>query len=159
MGIETERKFLVNKTKWAAVHKVHGQTIRQKYIQTDKDKTIRIREKGNKGYITIKGKKKGISRAEFEYEIPLKDAIAMMDTFTGGMISKIRFNVKHAGKLWEVDEFHGDNDGLIVAEIELQSEDEVFDLPDWVAKEVTHDPRYYNSNLTIRPYKHWKATK
>lgn len=156
MGIEIERKFLVNNLKWNAINKPEGEIIRQKYILTDEEKTIRIREKGNKGYFTIKGKKKGITRTEFEFEIPLEQALEMMKTFSGGMISKVRYKINFEGKLWEIDEFLDDNIGLIVAEIELRFEDETFSVPDWVAKEVTHDTKYYNSNLAIKPFNRWK---
>lgn len=156
MGIEIERKFLVDKEKWSRVLKPEAETIKQKYLVTDKEKTIRIRIKGEKGFITLKGKKKGLRRSEFEYEIPVKDAVSMMASFGGGMISKTRYKIKHEGKLWEVDEFHEDNEGLIVAEIELQTESETFLSPAWLGKEVSHDSRYYNSNLTIKPYNRWR---
>lgn len=155
MGIEIERKFLVDKEKWNRIKKPEAEVIKQKYIATDKEKTIRIRIKGEKGFITLKGKKKGLRRSEFEYEIPIKDAVSMMASFSGGMISKTRYKIKHEGKLWEVDEFRDDNEGLIIAEIELQTESETFSLPDWVGKEVSHDSMYYNSNLTVKPYKSW----
>ena len=112
--------------------------------------------KGDDYYITIKGNKIGISRFEFEYKIPKSDALELFKNFCEiGVINKTRHYVKHSGHVWEIDEFHGDNQGLIVAEIELSTENEKFEIPSWVSKEVTSDPKYYNMNLTIEPYKNW----
>lgn len=155
MAIEIERKFLVNHQAWKNFNKPNGVTYRQGYISTDPKTTVRVRIAGDKSFLTIKGINKGASRAEFEYAIPLADANEMLDTLTGNEISKTRYKVNYNGKTWEVDEFKGENEGLIVAEIELKDENESFDLPDWVNDEVTMDERYYNSSLSINPYKNW----
>ena len=120
------------------------------------DKTIRVRLTDNKGFITIKGLSTGASRKEFEYPIPEKDAKELLDNFCTTRISKIRNKISYKGKLWEVDEFLDNNAGLIVAEIELSMEQEKFELPDWIANEVTGESKYYNSNLSRHPYKDWK---
>lgn len=156
MGKEIERKFLVDKDKWQQLTKPSGELFRQGYLLTDPSKTIRIRQTSNKAFLTIKGVSVGATRAEFEYEIPFADAKELLDDFSGSELSKIRYKVSFENKVWEVDEFLGDNNGLIVAEIELTSEDEYFNKPEWVANEVTGDDKYYNSNLTVNPYKQWK---
>ncbi|MFT3748482.1 MAG: CYTH domain-containing protein [Agriterribacter sp.] len=155
MPIEIERKFLVNHNKWNALPKPQGKLYRQGYLLNDIHKTIRIRLSNENAFITIKGKTTGATRSEFEYNIPLTDAKQLLDNFSNNEISKTRYNISYKNKLWEVDVFHGENEGLIVAEIELQSEDEPFDIPDWITEEVTHDPKYYNANLAVLPYKHW----
>jgi adenylate cyclase len=155
MGVEIERKFLVNAGKWNALNKPEGIAYRQGYIVKEEAKTVRIRIAGKDGFITIKGKSSGISRSEFEYSIPEPDAEALLAEFCQEIIAKTRYNITYAGKLWEVDVFAEDNDGLIVAEIELDNEAESFDLPDWLAKEVTGDIRYYNSSLAENPFKNW----
>jgi len=155
MGIEIERKFLVKKDSWKALssHNVH---YRQGYLNDAKACSIRIRVAEDKGYLNIKSASLGIFRHEYEYEIPLPEANEMLDSFSlGAVIEKRRFFVEHAGHIWEVDVFEGDNDGLIVAEIELSAEDETFDLPNWVGDEVSDDPRYYNVCLVKHPYKNW----
>ena len=143
--IEIERKFLVDKAKWVAPNK--GCYFQQGYLAQD-GCTLRVRIAQDKAYLTIKGKTIGFSRAEFEYEIPVEDARALMQMSLYPPIEKIRYKVEVGGKLWEVDEFLGANSGLLLAEIELQSEDETFDMPIWVEKEVTGDARYYNSSLS-----------
>ncbi|MFT3949416.1 MAG: CYTH domain-containing protein [Agriterribacter sp.] len=155
MPIEIERKFLINHDKWNALPKPQGKLYRQGYLLNDIHKTIRIRLSNKTAFITIKGKTTGATRSEFEYNIPLTDAKQLLDNFSNNEISKTRYNISYKDKLWEVDVFHGENEGLIVAEIELQSEDEPFDIPDWITEEVTHDPKYYNANLAVLPYKHW----
>jgi CYTH domain-containing protein len=155
MAIETERKFLVNRTLWAMVQPYESVTVRQGYLHSDDVKTIRIRTMGSKGFITIKGKTAGISRTEYEYAIPFDEAAVMLDRFAGNIVEKTRHYVRHEGKVWEVDEFGGDNTGLWVAEIELSSEDEIFAKPDWITEEVTHDYRYSNSNLAKKPFMMW----
>lgn len=155
MGVEIERKFLVNKSIWANAVKGERHFIKQGYILNSAAKTIRVRTKDDRGYITIKGLSTGASRAEYEYEIPIKDAEELIDKFAESTTTKIRNNIFHGGKLWEVDEFLEDNEGLIVAEIELKSADEAFDLPPWVYKEVTGEEKYYNSNLSLHPYSKW----
>jgi adenylate cyclase len=156
MGVEIERKYLVNKDKWKDFEKVEGTFYRQGYILTDPNKTIRIRLTDKQGYLTIKGLAVGMSRPEFEYAIPTKDAKELLDNFCITTISKIRYKVKFAGKLWEVDEFLDDNEGLLTAEIELRGEQEQFDLPSFIDKEVTGEKKYYSSNLSINPYRKWK---
>lgn len=155
MGKEIERKFLVNHTKWAAIEKPEGVLYRQGYLVAEPNKTIRVRQTSEKGFITIKGITTGAIRTEYEYEIPLDDAKALLDQFAIAELSKIRYKIMYANKLWEIDEFLGDNAGLIVAEIELTSETEIFNLPDWVDVEVTTEEKYYNANLTITPYNQW----
>lgn len=155
MGVEIERKFLVDKEKWAAVGKPQSRRMRQGYLLTDPHKTIRVRLTDSNGYITIKGLSTGATRSEFEYEIPKQEAEELLDLFSVSELSKVRYEIMFKGKLWEVDEFLGDNEGLIVAEIELTSESEEFELPEWVTREVTDEEKYYNSSLSARPFKRW----
>ena len=156
MAFEIERKYLVDHGKWAKVNKPDGRLIRQGYLIMTDNKTIRVRITGDNAFLTIKGKTIGLSRAEFEYKIPVQDAEELLNTLSLSELSKTRYEIHYEEKLWEVDIFHDLNEGLIVAEIELSDEDEKFGLPDWVADEVTDDPKYYNSNLTITPFKNWK---
>lgn len=156
MPIEIERKYLVDHPKWNELNKPAGKFYRQGYLSTDENKTIRIRVTDVEAFLTIKGKSTGATRQEFEYEIPLTEAKQMLDSLSESELSKTRYNIHYKGKLWEVDVFHEANDGLIVAEIELESEDEKYELPDWVLQEVTDQAKYYNSNLTLNPFKNWK---
>jgi CYTH domain-containing protein len=156
MGIEIERKFLIDHKKWQLLSKPDGTHYRQGYLASDDKTTIRVRIAGEHGYITIKGITTGFSRREYEYEIPVDEAAELLDNFALSEIEKIRYRIIFEDKLWEVDEFLGDNSGLIIAEIELESEDEVFQNPDWITGEVTYDDRYYNSNLSRYPFKSWK---
>lgn len=155
MGKEIERKFLIDHQRWVNLSKPEGKLFRQGYLLTDKDKTIRVRVTATKGFLTIKGQTIGATRMEYEYEIPVAEATELLDNFSLSELSKIRYEIPFSGKLWEVDVFLGDNKGLIVAEIELDSEDEIFTLPDWVSREVTEEEKYYNSNLTVKPFKDW----
>ncbi|HEX6426160.1 MAG TPA: CYTH domain-containing protein [Niastella sp.] len=155
MGIEIERKFLVNKDKWSLVLKEEKSLFRQGYIVSDPEKTVRVRLTDKEGYLTIKGPAVGLARPEYEYSIPKEDAQQLLDSFCKSEVHKIRYFIDHNNKLWEVDEFLGQNEGLIVAEIELTSEDEPFSIPDWIDKEVTDEKKYSNSNLAINPYKNW----
>lgn len=155
MATEIEHKYLIKPELWKKVIPYERVDIRQGYLLTDPAKTLRVRTKGKTGYITIKGKTQGASRAEFEYEIPLADALELLTGFCSQVIEKTRHLVLYEGKTWEVDEFKGLNAGLIVAEIELSSEDENYDLPDWVDKNVTNDLRYANSNLSVKPFSSW----
>lgn len=155
MPLEIERKYLVNKEIWQETKKPKGMFFRQGYLLTDPNKTIRVRVTDTKSYLTIKGLSIGATRPEFEYEIPKDEAEQLLDMFAISDLTKIRYKVLFNNKLWEVDEFLGNNMGLIVAEIELESEDEAFDLPNWVEKEVTGENEYYNSNLSLFPYKNW----
>ena len=156
MGIEIERKFLVNVEKWNQQEKPNQEFYRQGYLVTDPQKTIRVRQTSDKGFLTIKGISKGATRSEFEYEIPLEEAKELLDLFAVSELSKYRTTLLFEDKYWEVDQFLGKNEGLWVAEIELTSEDESFTLPDWAGKEVTSEAKYYNSNLTILPFQDWK---
>lgn len=156
MAREIERKYLIDLEKWQKVEKVPGQYYRQGYLLTDPRKTIRVRMTEGKGFLTIKGISVGATRLEYEYEIPTTDAKELLDNFSDAELFKIRYIIEFKNKVWEVDEFLGDNAGLFIAEIELKSENEVFDLPDWVTEEVTEEEKYYNSNLSINPYKNWR---
>ena len=155
MALEIERKFLVDKSAWASEMKPAGDFYHQAYLLTDPEKTIRVRLTNNAAYLTIKGKVQGATRQEFEYQIPQTDAQDLLASFTEAGLIKTRYKIMHEGKLWEVDEFAGENEGLIVAEIELNSEDEEFALPAWVTKEVTGQEKYYNSHLSVNPFKNW----
>lgn len=155
MGIEIERKFLVKKDKWAQVVKVEKSLFRQGYMISDSQKTVRVRLTDTEAFLTIKGQSVGTARHEFEYNIPAEDARHMLDNLCISELSKIRYFIPHDGHTWEVDEFLGQNEGLIVAEIELDSEDEPFSLPDWVDKDVTSEKKYTNSNLAVKPFRSW----
>jgi len=159
MAKEIERKYLIDLQKWRELEKPPGHHYRQGYLVTDPQKTIRVRLTETKGFLTIKGISIGATRSEFEYEIPVMQAKELLDNFSISELSKIRYNIEFKNKIWEVDEFLGDNSGLFIAEIELKSEDDFFELPDWVTKEVTDEEKYYNSNLTINPYKNWDRQK
>ena len=154
MGREIERKFLVNGDAWRALGK--GTRYRQGYLSTVKERTVRIRTIGDKGYLTVKGVTEGVARAEFEYEIPFDDANALLDRLCERpLIEKDRYKIPHRDHVWEVDEFFGDNAGLVIAEIELESEGQPFAKPDWIGREVSDDPRYFNANLIANPYRNW----
>lgn len=156
MNIEIERKFLVKGDfeKYAVNQKI----IKQGYLSTVPERLVRIRIYGNKGYLTIKGipNSSGTSRFEWEKEISADEASELLNLCEPGIIEKIRYYVPFGNHTFEVDEFFGDNSGLIVAEIELRSEDEHFDKPDWLGDEVTHDKKYNNSMLTKNPFKNWQ---
>ncbi|KQN28565.1 adenylate cyclase [Pedobacter sp. Leaf41] len=156
MGREIERKFLIKESEWAKLDKPGGKHLRQGYLVSDPNKTIRVRTTDDNAWITIKGISVGASRLEYEYQIPLGEGLELLDNFAEAELEKLRYEIHHQDKLWEVDVFLGDNNGLIVAEIELDSEDEKFELPEWVAEEVTQEKKYYNSNLTKHPFKLWK---
>jgi len=154
VGIEIERKFLLKGDEWRSFGK--PVLYRQGYLSHSKERTIRVRMAGEKCYLTIKGISKGAKRMEYEYQIPGEDCRAMLnDLVEKPIIEKNRYRVEYKGLVFEIDEFFGENQGLILAEVELESEDQHIDLPDWVGKEVTHDPRYYNSNLALHPYTKW----
>jgi len=154
MAIEIERKFLVKETPFHLAKK--SLRIRQGYIVNDQKQVIRVREKGDQYFLTLKGNNIGISRLEFDFPISKEDADELIKHFCQtSIIDKTRHYVEHNGHTWEVDEFHGPNDGLIVAEIELETEDESFDIPDWVGQEVTPEEKYYNMNLATHPFKDW----
>lgn len=153
---EIERKFLVVGNFEAEVYE--STEIKQGYLCNGPDLTVRVRVRANTGYLTIKGKRSGISRFEWEKEITVDEALALLAQSDSGCIEKTRHLVKNTDgrHIWEVDVFHGDNEGLVVAEIELGEESEAFDLPEWIGDEVTDDKRYYNSQLLKNPYKNWK---
>lgn len=146
MGIEIERKFLVKNSNYKA-RAIAVSEISQGYLSRNPDRTVRIRIKDSSGYITVKGRTEGMSRLEFEYPIPLEDARQMLALCEPPVLHKTRYLVIEKGKRWEVDEFHGAKEGLVVAEIELESATERVDIPDFIDKEVTGDSRYYNSQL------------
>ena len=151
MPTEIERKFLIKPDLWKDIHPKKSVDIKQAYLSILPEKTIRVRVQGKKGFITIKGKTTGISRTEYEYNIPLKEALEIIAKFPENLIEKTRHYVLFSGNVWEVDQFKGTNQGLLIAEIELKSEDQKFKLPPWIDKEVTNDKRYYNSNLSQNP--------
>jgi CYTH domain-containing protein len=154
MGKEIERKFLVRGNSWRSVDK--GIMVRQGHLSTDNERVVRVRTAGGKGFLTIKGKAKGLVRPEYEYEIPLQDAEEILDKLCMGyIIEKTRYYLDFKGRRWEIDEFHGDNEGLVVAEVEIEREDQEVPGPDWLGDEVSGDPRYLNVNLAIRPFIMW----
>ena len=154
MAIEIERKFLIKEKPFSIAKR--SLKINQGYIINEKSKVIRVREKGDDYFLTIKGNNIGISRLEYDFPISKEDAKELIFHFCKTtLIEKTRHYIEHKGHTWEVDEFHGKNNGLIVAEIELESEDEKFEIPDWVGEEVTQDDRYYNINLAIHPFTSW----
>jgi len=155
MGREIERKFLVNEN-WPKY--LNNIAIRQGYISTDPEHAVRIRITDTNATLTIKGRISDMTRSEFEYPIPMEDANEMLENNCQfPLIEKIRHFFKDGPVTWEIDEFFGENGGLIVAEIELEAEDQKFELPDWVGDEVTGDPKYLNINLVQNPFKKWKA--
>ena len=154
MATEIERKFLLKNSDWKKEIST-SMEIRQGYLSLDKERTVRIRVKGEKGILTIKGTTENVSRKEFEYEIPKEDAEQLLELCHRPLIEKIRSEVIHEGMTWEIDEFIGENEGLIVAEIELESENQAFEIPNWIGKEVSDDARYYNSNLVKQSYGNW----
>ena len=154
MAKEIERKFLVKGDSWRS--QGHGRRYRQGYLSTVKERTVRVRTAGDRGFITVKGINVGPTRAEYEYEIPLADANEMLDHLCERpLIEKTRYRILSGDVVWEVDEFDGVNRGLITAEVELKSEDQTVSLPDWIGQEVSDDPRYYNANLVARPFSAW----
>jgi CYTH domain-containing protein len=154
MAKEIERKFLVKGDAWRSL--AEGTKYRQGYLNSTKERVVRVRTINDKGFLTIKGITVGATRSEFEYEIPLEDTDFMLDQLCEQyLIEKNRYKIKMGDLVWEVDEFFGRNDGLIVAEVELTSEDQEFEKPDWIGEEVTADPRYFNSNLVKDPFTEW----
>lgn len=150
---EIERKFLVDIEKWNPQGK--GIKITQGYLSVDSERTVRVRIANEKSFLTIKGKSIGISRTELEYEIPLDDAGILMQMCLDIPIEKIRYKDKVNGLLWEVDAFEGENRGLVLAEIELENEEQEVELPAWILEEVSHDHRFFNSWLSKHPYSSW----
>ncbi len=152
MATEIERKFLVNGDAWKTGDFIR---IRQGYLNRDKERTVRVRIAGDEAYLTIKGITVGATRAEYEYRVPVADGGEMLEMCDGPLIEKNRTIIVYEGTTWEIDEFHGSNFGLVIAEVELKSEDQPFEKPDWLGAEVTDDRRYYNSNLVITPFSEW----
>lgn len=156
MGIEIERKFLLSSDAWRGLDP--GSDFRQGYLLAAADRTVRVRTVGERGYLTIKGRSEGASRAEYEYEIPIDDARELLDELClRPLIEKRRHRIPHAGLTWEVDEFFGENHGLVLAEVELEAVDQPAELPPWIGEEVTGDPRYFNAALVTRPYSTWNS--
>lgn len=155
MAVEIERKFLVKNNQFK---KDASSTIYyQGYLCSGSGPTVRVRIAGEDAYITIKGKHSGISRLEYEYPIPVSEAQALLEEICHQpIIHKRRYRKEHKGFTWEIDEFYGDNEGLTLAEIELPSEDQSFEKPPWIGREVSHDGRYYNASLRSYPYKEWR---
>ncbi len=157
MAKEIERKFLVRPRVWSELGP--GLVIRQGYLSTAIERTVRVRTYGDRGYVTIKGVTSGISRDEYEYEIPFGDATEIIDRLCHRpLIEKTRYRIPFAGHTFEVDEFTGANRGLTVAEVELKSADEKIELPDWIDRDVSGDPRYFNSNLALKPFSTWEKS-
>ena len=148
--LEIERKFLVAKDKWDEVLKSSFATISQAYIVNSKEKTVRIRIKDTKAFLTIKGETKGVTRTEFEFEIPVNEAISMLEIFQLKVLKKKRFEIWFKNTLWEVDVFEDGLSGLIIAEAELETEEAKYEKPSWIGEEVSHLPEYYNANLISR---------
>lgn len=153
MGTEIERKFLVTSDQWRADSA--GTPYVQGYLSTVPERTVRVRRVGDHGALTIKGKARGLVRDEFEYALPLADTLALLEMCERPLISKTRHRVMHDGRTWEIDVFEGENSGLVVAEVELESPDAPVSLPPWAGAEVTNDPRYLNANLVARPFRSW----
>ncbi|MFZ0708765.1 MAG: CYTH domain-containing protein [Terrimicrobiaceae bacterium] len=153
MAKEIERKFLVRDESWRGG--APGRPYLQGYLSRDPERIVRVRQAGPSAFITIKGVTQGTTRQEFEYPIPLSDAEVLMKLCLRPLIEKTRSIVQYHGKRWEVDEFRGENEGLVLAEIELTREDEPVDLPPWIGEEVSHDARYYNANLVENPFTRW----
>lgn len=155
MAKEIERKFLIKNDNWREFAD-QGCYLSQGYLNDAVQSSVRVRVSGDKAYLNIKSATLGVSRSEYEYAIPREDALEMLSTLCHKpLIEKTRYHVMHDDHTWEVDVFHGDNDGLIVAEIELSHEDENFVLPEWAGEEVSHDARYYNVCLVKHPFKDW----
>ncbi len=155
MGIEIERKFLVNGDGWRRDIQ-RSSEYRQGYLVLGGPTSVRVRVADDRANLNIKSGKLSIRRLEYEYEIPMEEAVEMLDNLcTGSVVEKTRHFVRHGGHTWEIDVFAGDNQGLVVAEIELQDEQEAFERPDWLGKEVSVDARYYNVSLSTHPYREW----
>lgn len=155
MPKEIERKFLVKGDAWRKM--VSGEVYRQGYLSSTKERTVRVRTAGTNAYLTIKGINLGATRLEYEYPIPLKDANEMLDKLClRPLIEKTRYRINYRELTWEVDEFRAENEGLIIAEVELSDENQEIELPEWIGREVTGDAKYYNANLVRYPYSQWK---
>jgi CYTH domain-containing protein len=155
MASEIERKFLIADDSWR--DGTAGVRIAQGYLSLDPDRTVRVRLAGDNAWLTIKGRSEGITRAEFEYAIPKDDARMLLEMCLPSVIDKTRHEVSYGGLLWEIDVFHGDNEGLVVAEVELADESVSPELPPWAGAEVSSDARYFNSCLAALPYARWRG--
>ena len=156
MGVEIEKKFLLKGRDWEKL--AEGTSYRQGYLSSVKERTVRVRTIDDKGFLTIKGISVGATRLEFEYEIPFNEANELLDELCEKpLIEKKRYKVNVSGNTWEIDDFFGENEGLVVAEIELEHEEQQFEKPEWVGEEVTGDPRYFNSNLIKEPFTKWNT--
>lgn len=158
MGAEIERKFLVKRDVWVPADA--GTHFRQGYLNSQKERVVRVRVAGHVARLTVKGLTRDITRREYEYPIPMSDATAMLDHLCEQpLIDKHRHVERHGGLTWEIDVFHGDNDGLVLAEVELPSSDTLLTLPAWAGEEVSSDPRYFNSNLLAHPFRLWRRAR
>jgi adenylate cyclase len=155
VAVEIERKYLVDVSIWRPAGA--GVAMRQGYLSSTPERVVRVRLDGERAVLTVKGVTRGISRVELEYDIPVDDARLMLDELCERpLIEKTRHREIHGGKAWDIDVFAGDNAGLVLAEIELASEDERVDVPAWATTEVSHDARYYNTNLAKQPFSTWR---
>ena len=157
LGKEIERKYLVNTKMFSGGD--YSEVIKQAYLSSNAECAVRVRIEGGRAWLTVKGKKTGATRDEFEYAIPIGEALEMMQFASGFVIEKIRHRAMYAGMTWEIDEFLGINEGLWLAEIELADENQTFEIPPWVGREVTHDDQYYNRKLAVNPYSFWEKLK
>ena len=155
-NLEIERKFLVDVTSWNALEKKQGDLYLQGYLGIDEDKAIRVRLAKGKGYLTIKGRSDTCAHPEYEYEIPFSDAQELIIAYCANSVEKVRYRIPVGKHVWEVDVFRGKNEGLIVAEIELNDPEEPFERPSWVGEEVTSNSRYYNASLSQNPLSTWQ---
>ena len=155
MAQEIERKYLIQPVDWSSI--AEGIPYQQGYIATQNNTAIRVRIAGDRAFLTLKGETLNISRLEFEYEIPIADAQQLLENFCKKpFIEKTRYKIQYANLTWDIDIFEGENDGLAIAEVELDHEDQPIDLPPWIDREVTGDPKYYNSALANNPYQKWQ---
>ena len=155
MAKEIVRKYLVTSTEWKSLSE--KKLYRQGYLAINNGGVVRVRTVSDKGYLTIKSQRNNLTRDEFEYEIPFEDAEYMLENLCiKPLVEKYRTKINYNGMVWEVDDFIGENEGLVIAEIELEYENQKIDLPSWIGAEVTNDPKYYNSNLVNMPYSRWK---
>lgn len=159
MGVEIERTFLVAHDAWRSAA-TSRETLSQGYLANTSKSSVRIRRAGDAAWLSVKSMTRGLVRQEYEYPVPLEDAERMLDALCEGpLVEKVRHLVTVGGHVWEIDEFLGDNAGLVVAELELDAPDEPFERPSWLGPEVTHEERYYNFRLAERPYRDWSAAE
>jgi len=155
MAKEIERKYLLKNNDWKT-EVDQGTVLKQGYLNTDPERTVRVRLVGQKGMLTIKSKNVGITRNEFEYEIPYSDTLELLKLCEPPLIEKTRYKIHQDGLIWEIDIFAGENEGLAIAEVELTNENQTFHSPSWLGKEVSSEAKYYNSNLVLHPFKKWE---